>query len=292
MNFRDLEYVVEASKCLSFSRAAENCNVSQPSLSAQIKKLEAEVGADIFIRSKKRIYLTSFGDAFVETAKDILSKKDDIYNLAEKNQNPLEGKITLGGILTVAPYLFPQIVKTLKAEAPKIQLCLKETKTEDLLKGLLDGKVDAAIISLPTDDHVFESRVLFKESFYVAVSKDHELAGRKSVSEKDLEGRDLILLEEGHCFRSQALDVCYSGAAKENNMFTATSLETIRHFVAKGGGITLMPAMARMKNDGIVYIPMDKNKFSRNIGVVWRKSCNKTPQIEKLVSVIEGIYRK
>ncbi|MGN7438736.1 MAG: LysR substrate-binding domain-containing protein [Alcanivorax sp.] len=291
MNFRDLEYVVEASKCLSFSKAAEICNVSQPSLSAQIKKLEAEVGVDLFIRSNRRIYLTSFGESFVSKAKEILSVREGIYALSHQAQNPLEGRITLGGILTVAPYVFPKIVKGLRQEAPKIQLSLKEAKTEDLLMGILDGTVDAAILSLPTDDHVFESRVLFSESFYIAVSKDHELASKACISEKDLEGRDLILLEEGHCFRSQALDVCYSSSARENDMFNATSLETIRHFVAEGGGVTLMPAMARMPNDGIVYIPMDKGKFSRDIGVVWRKSSNKTPQIEKLLSVVEGVYQ-
>jgi len=289
MNFRDLEYVIETAKALSFSRAAETCNVSQPSLSAQIKKLENTLGADIFIRSKRKVYLTSFGEQFIDKAKQAIQVREDMYNLANQNKNPLEGSITLGGILTVAPYMFPQIVNKLAKQAPKIKLNLKEAKTEDLLKGLLDGKIDAAILSLPTDEHVFESRSLFIEPFYVAVSKTHPLASKKAISDKDLDTQKLILLEEGHCFRSQALDVCHSTSALENKMFKATSLETIRHFIVSGDSITLMPEMARQKGDNVAYIPLKDKAFTREIGVVWRKSSNKVLQIEKLISLIKGL---
>ena len=289
MNFRDLEYVLETAKALSFSKAAEACNVSQPSLSAQIKKLEQELGTEIFIRSKRRVYLTAYGEKFITKADEILKAQQDLYKLADKTRNPLEGKITLGAILTVAPYMFPKIVTKLSKEAPKIKLTLKEAKTEDLLKRLLDGKIDAALLSLPTDDNVFESQSLFSEPFYVAVSKKHELASKKIISDKDLNTRELILLEEGHCFRAQALDVCHSTAAKENKVFNATSLETIRHFIASGDGVTLMPDMARHKNDGIVYIPLKNKNFTREIGIVWRKSSHKKPQIEKLISLVKGL---
>ncbi len=286
MNFRDLEYVIEASKTLSFSKAAEICHVSQPSLSAQVKKLEEELGADLFIRSKRRIYMTTFGEMFVERAAEILQIREDMYRLANQSKNPLEGEIILGAILTVAPYMFPKIVNVLSQKAPGIKLSLKESKTEDLLKGLLDGKIDAAIVSLPTDDHVFESQSLFTEPFYVAVAEGHELAAKNFVTDKDLDMQKLILLEEGHCFRSQALDVCRSTTARENTVFNATSLETIRHFIPTGEDITLMPAMARKDNDGVRYIPFENDKFSREIGVIWRKTCNKKPQVEKLVSLI------
>ena len=234
MNFRDLEYVIEASKTLSFSKAAENCHVSQPSLSAQVKKLEEELGATIFMRSRRKIHITTFGERFVEKATEILQIREDMHRLANESRNPLEGQVTLGAILTVAPYMFPKIVNTLSEKTPGIKLSLKESKTEDLLKGLLDGKIDAAIVSLPTDDHVFESQSLFTEPFYVAVSESHDLASKSSLSDNDLDMRKLILLEEGHCFRSQALDVCRSTTARENTVFNATSLETIRHFISTG----------------------------------------------------------
>ena len=185
--------------------------------------------------------------------------------------------------------MFPQIVSGLAHDAPKMKLSLKEAKTENLLKGLLEGNVDAAIVSLPSDDHVFESASLFVEPFYVAVANDHPLASKEFIADKDLEAHNLILLEEGHCFRAQALEVCHSTAAKENKVFNATSLETIRHFVSIGEGITLMPSMARQDHDGITYIPLKNNKFSREIGIIWRKSNHKKPQIEKLVSLIQNL---
>ncbi|MEM7618587.1 MAG: LysR substrate-binding domain-containing protein [Pseudomonadota bacterium] len=287
MNFRDLEYVIETAKALSFSKAAENCNVSQPSLSAQIKKLEEELGTNLFIRSKRKVLLSAYGESFLEKAQQILKTRGEMYLLANENKNPLQGKVNLGAILTVAPYMFPNIVSVLSKKAPKIQLTLKEAKTEELLKSLLDGKIDAAILSLPTDDHVFESQSLFYEPFYVAVAKNHKLASKKTITPKDMDAQKLILLEEGHCFRAQALDVCHSTAAKENKIFKATSLETIRHFIEAGDGVTLMPEMSIQKDDGLAYIPLEDKKFMRQIGIVWRKSCNKKPQIEKLISLIK-----
>ncbi len=286
MNFRDLEYVIEVSKSLSFTKAARTCNVSQPSLSAQIKKLEQELGAPIFIRSSRKIHLTAFGEILVQKAQEILSVRDDIRRVAHENQNPLEGKLRLGAILTVAPYIFPQIVHEVQENAPKIKLYLKEGKTEELISLMLAGKLDAAVMSLPTDNHVFETYSLFTEPFYLAVPEHHPLAGKEEIDEHDLDDQTLILLEEGHCFRSQALDICHSSTAKENQMFKATSLETIRHFVSIGEGITLMPEIACDQRGNIKFIPLKNKKFSREIGLVWHKNCHKKLQIEKLASLI------
>lgn len=287
MNFRDLEYVIEASKTLSFSKAAEICNVSQPSLSTQIKKLEIELNAELFIRSKKQLHLTAFGETFVEKAKEILELREDIRKTAGKNKNPPEGKIKLGAILTVAPYLFPNIVNTLNQKTPKLKLSLKEAKTEELISDLLKGTIDAAIVSLPTDEHIFETKPLLTEQFYVAIPKNHPLAKKTVITKADLNGQELTLLEEGHCFRSQSLDVCQTTTAKENQTFTATSLETIRHFIALGNGITLMPEMACKKTENMAYIPLQNNKFKREIGIIWHKSGHKKLQIEKLIDLIK-----
>jgi len=290
MNFRDLEYVVEAARQLNFTKAAQNCHVSQPSLSAQIKKLEDSLGVPIFVRSKRKVHLTAFGEGFVKKARAILDMAEEMRLSANECKNPLEGKLLLGGILTVAPYVFPAIIQHIHRYAPHMQLLLSEAKTQDLLQRILEGEVDLAIISLPTDEQVFESRFLFNEPFFLAVSKDHPLAGAEKVSENMLRDENLILLEEGHCFRNQALEVCHSLSAGENQTFRATSLETIRHFVATGEGVTLMPAMACRPEDGIAYIPLDNPKFSRDIGMVWLKSNGNKPQIEQLFSMIEELF--
>lgn len=287
MNFRDLEYVIETAKTLSFSKAALNCNVSQPSLSSQIKKLEEELGVVIFHRSKRSVALTSYGEVFIEKAHKILSIKEQVENLAQDHKDPVQGTLRLGGIMTIAPYMFPQIVNAIEAHAPKIKLKLSEGKTETLLKDLLANRIDAALISLPTDQNVFETRSLFVEPFYLAVPNSHELSGRKEVDDSDLHSKELILLGEGHCFRTQALDVCHSASAKENQVFSGASLETVRQFLMRGDGMTLIPAMARQNNDGIAYIPMKNKKYAREVGLVWRRSCNKKLQIEKMISMIE-----
>lgn len=289
MNFRDLEYIIEASKTLSFSKAARNCNVSQPSLSAQIKKLENELGVQIFYRNKRSVSLTAYGEIFVKKAKDIISIKQDLIRASLHDQDPMKGKLRLGGIITIAPYMFPKIIHQLDQSAPKLTLSLKEAKTEELLKDLLDNKIDAALISLPTDTNVFENCSLFTEPFYLGVSENYMISENPSNSDEILRNKDLILLEEGHCFRSQALDVCHSLSAKENKVFNGTSLETIRQFISTGKGMTLMPAMAVKENDGLKYFHLNNTKYSREIGMVWRKSCNKKPQIENIIACIRNM---
>lgn len=286
MNFRDLEYVLEVSRTLSFSKAAEICNVSQPSLSAQIKKLELELGSDLFIRNNRKTYLTAFGASFIEKAEEILAIQSDIRQLARQNKDPLEGEFRLGAILTVAPYLFPNLARKVRDKAPKIDLSLREGKTEELLSALLAGRIDAALISLPTDENVFETYALFQERFFVAVSNENPLAKKENVRLQDLKNEQLILLEEGHCFRTQALEVCQFSHAQESSVFKATSLETIRNFVAAGNGMTLIPEMAMQDTDGVTYLPIEDKIFTREIGLVWRKSCDKKSKIERFIEMI------
>ena len=286
MNLRDLEYIVAVGNHRSFSYAAEVCNVSQPSLSTQVKKVEEELGLLLFERSRRKVEVTSFGAQFIERAEKILELLQEMRDLASEKADRIDGQVVLGAILTVAPYMFSSIVKAVATHAPSIDLILKETTTEMLVKELLLGEVDAAIISLPTDDNIFESTFLFSEPFYLAVPESHPLASRDVIQDADLKGRDLILLEEGHCFRKQALEVCQSTTAMENKVFQATSLETIRQFVGSGEGITLMPRIAMRLNDGMAYIPLANPSFSRDIGVIWRKSSPKVALIQKIIELI------
>jgi len=285
MNFRDLEYIIAVSTHLNFSKAAAACNVSQPSLSAQIKKLEAELGNEIFLRNTRKIQLSPFGESTLELARQILSRRDSLKQLSDVDGEPSKDPLRLGGIFTIAPYLFPSIINALKEDAPATELSLTEAKTEDLLTALLNGELDAAVLTLPTDRFVFHSKVLLTEPFYVAVSKDHPLAGRGAVDDNDLNGLELLLLEEGHCFRDQAFDVCRETGAHENQSFKASSLETIRECVSTSDDATLMPSIARKQNDGICYLPINNDKYARDIGIIWRRADVK-PQIEQLVPII------
>ena len=287
MNLRDLEYIVAVGKHRKFSYAAELCHVSQPSLSAQIKKVEEELGSQIFERSRRKVEVTAYGSQFIERAEKILGLLQEVKDLAHEHANRVGGQITLGAILTVAPYLFSHIVKTVKSFEPTIELILREATTEVLIKELLLREIEMAVISLPTDDNVFESSLLFEEPFYLAVGEAHPLAKKEIIEDDDLKNRDLILLEEGHCFRKQALEICQNTTAKENTVFRATSLETIRYFIATGEGVTLMPKIAMKSNDGVAYIPLSNPQFNRKIGLIWMKNSEKSVLIHRLAEIIK-----
>ncbi|MEM8485206.1 MAG: LysR substrate-binding domain-containing protein [Bacteroidota bacterium] len=284
---RDLEYIVAVGKHGSFSYAAALCHVSQPSLSTQVKKVEAELGVSLFKRSRRSVEVTAYGSRFIERAEQILALLEEVRDMADEAVDMIKGKITVGGILTVAPYLFSYVVKSVKKHAPNIDLVLKEATTGNLVKGMLTREIDMAIISLPTDDNVFESVSLFEEPFYLAVADAHPLAAKEIIDDQALKGQDLILLDEGHCFRKQALDICHSTTARENALLSATSLETVRHFVSTETGITLIPQMAIKQNDGITYLPLANQHFKREIGVIWQKSSPKRSLIARMIEVLQ-----
>jgi LysR family hydrogen peroxide-inducible transcriptional activator len=272
MNFRDLEYIIAVAELNSFSGAAEACNVSQPSLSAQVKKVEEELGVKLFERNKRNVKLSHFGHAFIPRARRVLEEIDKIKIDARQQLDPFKGKLVLGAIATVAPYMFPSILQTVRERAPDLTITLREGVTASLLRNLLEGSIDVAIVSLPTDFHVFEDYELLTDPFFLAVGRDSPLASMPIVSEEVLRGQKLILLEEEHCLRDQALSICQGSLMQEDRGFRATSLETIRHVVSTGQGVTLMPQLARRDNDGIVYIPIQGKGFARSIGLVWRKN--------------------
>lgn len=288
MNIRDLEYVIAVGKYHSFSKAAASCYVSQPSLSTQIKKLEDELGADLFARNRRKVSTTAFGTEFIKHAEDVMMLVHKMKNLNKAPER--EGQVNLGGILTVAPYLFSYIAQQASKEEPHLNIAFKEAKTEILLQDLLTGALDAAILSLPTDTHAFDTATLFEDEFFVAVAENNPLAKLKSVRTEDLKQEKFVLLEEGHCLRNQALDICQSAAALENQMFQATSLETIRHFVATGEAMTLMPNVAKRGGDGIAYVPIQNKNFTRDIALVWRKNTKNTAMMETLTGLIANAY--
>lgn len=289
MNIRDIEYIVAVADQGSFSGAALRCNVSQPSLSAQIKKVEEQLGLQIFERTKRSVRLSLYGQSFLVHARRILAEVEGMRADAHQQIDPFTGNLSLGAIATVAPYFFPRILPHMKRAAPQLSLLLKESVTGTLIREMLEGMTDMALLSLPTDSNAFETVPLFDDPFFLAVAKDHPLAHEDSIDEDSLRSEKLILLEDEHCMRAQALAICKHSHMLEDKAFQATSLETIRHVVATGQGMTLMPGIARRDNDGIAYIPITGKHYSRTIGLAWEKGHDRSSFFHAVAALMQDL---
>ncbi|MBI1274933.1 LysR family transcriptional regulator [bacterium] len=288
MNLRDMEYVVTVADLKNFSQAAELCHVSQPTLSNQIKKMEEFLGVQLFERSNRRVMLTEIGEQIVQHARRVLREVENIHEIAEHAHDPLSGTFRLGAFPTLSTYLFPTIAPGVKETLPKLKLVLVEDKTAQLIELLLRGQLDAALLALPVYDDQLVSQKLFDDPFYLAAPKGHPLAKQKKITQAALNGEKLLLLDEGHCLRDQALDVCQAIGLGEDQDFRATGLETLRQMVKAGMGITLMPGIARRQDDeGIAYIPFATPAPSRTIGLVWRKTSARMKVMEKLIGMMK-----
>jgi LysR family hydrogen peroxide-inducible transcriptional activator len=289
MNLRDLEYLVALAETRHFGRAAERCHVSQPTLSAQLRKLEAFLGVALVERRPRRLALTAAGEAVVERARRMLRDADDIRSLARASQDPLAGSLKVGLIPTVGPYLLPRVAPRIAKALPKLSLLLHEYQTAPLLERTLAGELDLAILALPADTKGLLTRPLFDEPFLVAMPAKHRLAAKKQVRAADLEDEKLLLLEEGHCLRDQALEVC-AHTGTEEQAFRATSLETLRQMVASGLGITLLPELAAdgpfALARGLAVRPFAPPTPHRMIGAAWRRSTSRGKAIDTVCGVI------
>jgi LysR family hydrogen peroxide-inducible transcriptional activator len=286
MNLRDLQYLVAVADEQHYGKAAEQCHVSQPTLSMQLKKVEEYLGVQLFERTNKQVMITPVGEKIAERARQVLRDTQEIRDIAKTAQNPYAGDFRLGAFPTLAPYFLPQVVPLIAKKLPKLKLLLVEEKTEQLLDKLKAGHLDAALIALPVEGEGFDSASLFDDPFLLAVPLNHPLAKRKRVDLDDIRREPLLLLEDGHCLRNQALEVCSLIGASEYQDFRASSLETLRQMVAAGVGITLIPKLAMRKNDGIVYIPFTKPAVSRTIGLVWRKTSVRKSCIETMIGLM------
>ena len=291
MNLKDLKYLVALADTGHFGKAAERTFVSQPTLSAQLKKLEEFLGVKLVERQPKNVQLTEVGRLIVARARRMLEQGDEIVALARNNTDPLSGRIRLALIPTVGPYLLPRVMQKIRKALPNLGLMLYEYQTEQLLKKLRDGDIDAGILALPTELDGLESRVLYEESFMLAAPQGHPLADKASIRIQDLKGHALLLLEDGHCLRDQALEVCSRVDVHEVEDFRATSLETLRQMVVAGLGITLLPELAVDSpfggQRGLVMRPFAKPAPTRVVGAVWRKSSTRTQAIAEICRNIE-----
>ncbi|MBS0486984.1 MAG: DNA-binding transcriptional regulator OxyR [Proteobacteria bacterium] len=276
MNLRDLRYLVALSEHRHFGRAAAASFVSQPTLSTQIKKLEDELGVALVERTPRKVLLTEVGREISQRAREVLNEVDQIKAIARRTLDPESGTVRLGIFPTLGPYLLPHIVPQIRERFPRLVLLLVEEKTEVLLRLLREGKLDAAVLALPVHDDQLHTEFLFEEPFVLAAPLDHPLARQKSLKLEDLEDESLLLLDDGHCLRDQALEVCHLSGASEKSGFRATSLETLRQMVAANVGITLLPTLSVQppvaQPDNVRLVPFRGRAPSRRIAMVWRKS--------------------
>ncbi len=287
MNLRDLEYIVAVADLRSFSQAAEQCHVSQPTLSGQIKKLEEWLDVTLFERTNKRVLPTQTGEAIIQSARRILSEAETLHATAQNAHDPLSGTFRLGAFPTLSTYIFPDLVPKITESMPKLKLILIEEKTAMLIDQLNHGKLDAALLALPVHENYLETTELFQDPFYLATPATHPLAHTSTIDQSELHGQRLLLLDEGHCLRDQALAVCHLHQLEEEQDFRATGLETLRQMVKAGTGITFMPEIAiREPDTGIRYIPFSPPVPYRTIGLVWRKTSARTPVIEQLHTML------
>jgi LysR family transcriptional regulator, hydrogen peroxide-inducible genes activator len=293
MNLKDLKYLVALADTGHFGRAAERTFVSQPTLSAQLKKLEEYLGVKLVERHPKNVQLTEVGRQIVARARRMLSEGEEIVALARNNTDPLAGKLKVALIPTIGPYLLPRVMQKIRKAVPDLKLMLYEYQTEELMRRLKEGEFDLGIVALPVEQDGIETRELYKEAFTVALPNAHPLAERSTIRVPDLKGQTLLLLEDGHCLRDQALEVCSRVDVREAEDFRATSLETLRHMVVAGLGITLMPELAVESpfgsQRGLAIRQFGKPAPTRTVGAVWRKSSTRVAAIEAVCEVIEGL---
>ncbi|HWT15596.1 MAG TPA: LysR substrate-binding domain-containing protein [Patescibacteria group bacterium] len=293
MNLRDLRYLVALADLRHFGHAAEACFVSQPTLSTQLKKLEEELDVALIERTSRHVMLTDVGRDIAERARAVLREADQIRELAKRTRDPEAGSVRLGVFPTLGPYLLPHVVPRVRARFPDLTLLLTEDKTEELLRMLRDGRLDAAILALPIDDAQLAHVDLFEEDFLLALPVGHALGKRKRVDLSDLSRSELLLLEDGHCLRQQALDVCQLAGAAETRGFRATSLETLRAMVAAGVGITLLPSLSVSPpvaaSDAIQLLRFSGKPPHRRIALFWRRSSALGPFLERLATELAAV---
>lgn len=291
MNLRDLQYLVAVAEHQHFGRAAEACFVSQPTLSTQLKKLETELGVELIERNPRQIMLTDAGKRIVERARVVLAETDNIRSIARQAMDPESGSIRLGIFPTLAPYFLPHVVPRLRLRFPNLELLLVEEKTEVVVQRLRDGQLDVGLLALPIHDERLQQQFLFSEDFVLAVPATHPLA--RSAGPVDvavLADENVLLLEEGHCLRDQALAICRLAGASERSGFRATSLETLRQMVAAGVGVTLLPQLAVQPpvppSPDIVLRRFTEPVPRRRIAMFWRESNGYRDFIPELATVL------
>jgi len=292
MTLQELKYLVALADHGHFGRAAEACFITQSTLSTQMKKLEAFLGVTLFDRSLKRVTPTPTGREILAAARNIVEESERIRELAQHAQEPMSRTLRLGVIPTLGPYYLPHALTLVHKTYPGLRLLLREEMTPQILAHLNEGKLDAGLLALPVADDNLRVEPLFYEPFYAALPAGHPLARRDALRVSDIMDEKLLLLDEGHCLRDQALDVCGSGSRGREEV-RATSLETLRQMVGMELGLTLLPALAvdagpRISKKTVVIRPFKKPVPGRTMGLVWRKRAPFPETFERLAATLKA----
>ncbi|SAK40525.1 LysR family transcriptional regulator [Caballeronia pedi] len=301
MTLTELKYIVAVARERHFGRAAEACFVSQPTLSVAIKKLEDELNVQIFERGTSEVSVTPIGEQIVTQAQRVLEQTLAIKEIAKQGKDPLVGPLRLGVIYTIGPYLLPTLVKQMIKAVPQMPLMLQENYTLKLIELLKQGEIDVAIMALPFPETGLMVRALYDEPFVVAMPSGHAWENRVKIDPDDLKQETMLLLGSGHCFRDHVLGVCpelmrfSQNADGIQKTFEGSSLETIRHMVASGVGITVLPRMSVSEvrphaggiDSGLLsYVPFDEPVPDRRVVLAWRKSFTRMPAIDAISDAI------
>jgi LysR family transcriptional regulator, hydrogen peroxide-inducible genes activator len=274
LSLRQLEYVVAVADTLGFHKAAAACHVSQPTLSAQVQLLESVLGVRLFERDRRRVLVTAAGADLVARARRVLLETEDLVAAATRARTPFAGTLRVGVIPTLAPYLLPEVTPAIVRRYPTLSLVFQEEKTADIVKALAEGTLDAGVAALEAELGDVAHAEIARDDFLVALPKDHPLAKKRQLALAELEDERVLLLDEGHCFREQALSLCAKAHA-EVTSFRATSLATLAQMVSSGAGITLLPALAvpvENRRGQLEIRPFSKPVPRRTIVLVWRRS--------------------
>lgn len=285
--FRQLRYVDALARHGHFGRAADACAISQPALSMQIKELEEALGTALFERSARQVRLTAFGEAFSVRARDILRAVDELADLARASREGLVGRLRIGIIPTVAPYLLPAIIGDLTQMHAGLDIHVRETQTPKLIQELGEGRLDTAIVALPISEPSMTEEALFSEDFILVRPAEDE--GKPVPSSEMLREMRLLLLEEGHCFRDQALSFCGMASARPKELLDGSSLSTLVQMVGAGMGVTLIPEMAvavETRSAPVSIARFESPPPSRTIGMIWRRTSPLSAQLAQIAAVV------
>ena len=289
-SIKQLKYLVALSEAGHFGRAAEACFITQPSLSAAISELENLLGAQLVERNKRQVLMTPLGNEVVSRARNILHEVDELTTMAQSASDPLSGPIHIGVIPTIGPYLLPDVMASLKSGFPKLQPLLREDQTSKLVELLMAGKLDLALIALPIDENWLEEFELFEDRFVFACSPNNPLTHKRHLEISDIKDEKLLLLEDGHCLRDQALEVCQKAGWSKSADFQANSLSTLVQMVGAGIGATLLPEMSleveARRPDLLKIIPFENPVPIRRIGMVWRRSSARKREYRQLAAYL------
>jgi LysR family transcriptional regulator, hydrogen peroxide-inducible genes activator len=292
LSIRQLQYIVAVADTLGFHRAAERCGVSQPTLSSQVQKLEDVLGVRLFERDRRRVLVTTAGHPIIAHARTVLVGLEDLLRAARQTTDPLAGTLRLGVIPTIAPYLLPWITPAIAKRWPKLRLSLVETKTDELLADLRAGELDAGLLAVVDGMEDLASEVVLEDPFVAALPSAHLLAKKKQVSIAELEREPVLLLEDGHCLREQALALCRRTVATETDL-RATSLATLVQMVSAGAGVTLLPSIAvdvENRRGQLAIRPLARG-HGRTICLAWRKTTPLSQPLRELARTASAASR-